>query len=60
MELSVEILAHFLSQENAQIVFPGLRLNAGQIVAKQPQFLFLWLEDKVQVPSTSVPDAPGN
>ena len=35
MKLSVEILAHLLSQENAQIVFPELKINAGEIVEMQ-------------------------
>lgn len=35
MELNVEILAQFLSQENAQIIFPELRLNAAEIVQLQ-------------------------
>lgn len=35
MELNVEILAHFLTQENAQIIFPELKLNAGEIVEMQ-------------------------
>ena len=35
MELNIEILAHFLSQQNAQIIFPGLRYNAKEIVELQ-------------------------
>ena len=35
MELNVEILAHFLTQENAQIIFPELKLNAAEIVEMQ-------------------------
>lgn len=35
MELGVEILAHFLAQQNAQITFPELKLNATEIVALQ-------------------------
>lgn len=35
MELNVEILAHFLAQENAQIIFPQLQLNAKDIVEMQ-------------------------
>ena len=33
--MSVEILAHFLAQENAQIIFPELRLSAAEIVELQ-------------------------
>ena len=32
MELYVEILAHYLAQENARLVFPDLQLNAKEIV----------------------------
>lgn len=32
MELSEEILAHYLAQENAQILFPDLQINAKEIV----------------------------
>ena len=32
MELSKEILAYYLAQENAQILFPNLQLNAKEIV----------------------------
>ena len=35
MELNVEILAHLLTQENAQIVFPELQLTAAEIVESQ-------------------------
>ena len=35
MKLSVEILAHFLSQEKAQILFPELRLNGKKILELQ-------------------------
>lgn len=35
MELSFEILAHFLSQKNAQIIFPQLQLNATEIIELQ-------------------------
>ena len=35
MELSVEILAHFLSKQNAQIIFPGLLLNSKEIIELQ-------------------------
>ena len=35
MKLNVEILAHFLSQENAQILFPQLQLDAKEIVQLQ-------------------------
>ena len=35
MELNIEILAHFLAQENAQIIFPDLKLNATEIVELQ-------------------------
>lgn len=35
MELYAEILAHFLAQENAQIIFPQLQLNAKDIVEMQ-------------------------
>lgn len=35
MKLSVEILAHFWAQKNAQIVFPELKINAGEIVEMQ-------------------------
>ena len=35
MEMGVEILAHFLAQENAQIIFPELRLSVAEIVELQ-------------------------
>lgn len=35
MKLYTEILAHYLSQENAQILFPDLQLNAKEIVEMQ-------------------------
>lgn len=35
MELNVEILAHFLAQEKAQIIFPELKLTATEIVELQ-------------------------
>ena len=35
MKLSVEILAHFLAQEKAQVIFPQLQLNAEKIVEMQ-------------------------
>ena len=35
MKLDAEILAHLLSQENAQIVFPDLQLNAAEIIELQ-------------------------
>ena len=35
MKLYVEILAHFLSHQNAQIIFPELQLNAKEIVELQ-------------------------
>ena len=35
MELYTEILAHYLSDKNAQIVFPDLHLNAKEIVEMQ-------------------------
>ena len=35
MELHAEILAHFLAQENAQVIFPQLQLNAKDIVEMQ-------------------------
>lgn len=35
MELGFEILAHFLAQQNVQITFPGLNLNATEIVELQ-------------------------
>ena len=35
MELNIEILAHYLAQENAQIIFPDLKLNATEIVELQ-------------------------
>lgn len=35
MELHAEILAHYLSKENAQIVFPDLQLNAAEILQLQ-------------------------
>ena len=35
MKLYTEILANYLSQENAQIVFPNLKLNANEIVELQ-------------------------
>ena len=33
--MNIEILAHFLAQQNAQIIFPELRLNAKEIVELQ-------------------------
>ncbi len=33
--MNIEILAHFLAQKNAQIIFPELRLNAKEIVELQ-------------------------
>ncbi len=35
MNLYAEILAYYLSQENAHIVFPNLQLNAKEIVELQ-------------------------
>ena len=35
MELYKEIIAHYLSQEDANILFPGLSLNAKEIVEMQ-------------------------
>ena len=35
MKLDAEILAHLLSQENAQIIFPDLQLNAATLVEMQ-------------------------
>ena len=35
MELYAEILAHYLSQQQAHILFPSLRLNAKEIVKLQ-------------------------
>ena len=35
MELSKKILAYYLAQENAQILFPNLQLNAKEIVELQ-------------------------
>lgn len=35
MELYKEILAHYLSRENTQVVFPNLHLNAKEIVELQ-------------------------
>lgn len=35
MKLNVEILAHYLAQENAQIIFPQLQLSAAEIVEMQ-------------------------
>ena len=35
MKLNVEILAHFLAKENAQILFPNLQLNATEIMELQ-------------------------
>ena len=35
MELYVEILARYLAQENARLVFPDLQLNAKEIVELQ-------------------------
>ena len=32
MKLDTELLANYLSQENAQIIFPDLQLNAAQII----------------------------
>lgn len=35
MELGFEILAHYLAQQNVQITFPGLKINAAEIVELQ-------------------------
>lgn len=35
MELSTEILAHYLSQLDAQIIFPDLQLDATEIIQVQ-------------------------
>lgn len=35
MELYTQILAHLLSQENAQVTFPGLQITASEIVEQQ-------------------------
>lgn len=35
MEIYAEILAHFLSKQKAQILFPNLQFNAAEIVAQQ-------------------------
>ncbi len=35
MDLNIEILAHYLAQENAHIIFPNLQLNAKEIVELQ-------------------------
>ena len=35
MELSTEILAHYLSQQDIQIIFPNLQLDAKEIVQLQ-------------------------
>ncbi len=35
MNLSTEILAHFLAQENAQILFPDLKIDAKEIINLQ-------------------------
>lgn len=35
MELYAEILAHYLSQEKAQIIFPDLRFNTNEIVEQK-------------------------
>lgn len=35
MELSTEILAHYLAQEKARIYFPDLQMNATEIVQLQ-------------------------
>ena len=35
MELGIEILARFLAQQNAQITFPDLKLNATEILELQ-------------------------
>ena len=35
MELYVEILVHYLSQENAHMIFPNLQLDAKEIVEMQ-------------------------
>lgn len=32
MELSAEILAHYLAQEKAQVLFPNLQMNAKEII----------------------------
>ena len=35
MKLDTEILAHLLSQENAQIIFPDLQLNSTELIEMQ-------------------------
>lgn len=35
MELYAEILSHYLSTENAQIIFPDLKLNTKEIIELQ-------------------------
>ena len=35
MELNVEILAHYLAQEKAHILFPDLKLNSKEILEMQ-------------------------
>ena len=35
MNLSREILAHYLAQENAEILFPSLQINAEEIIELQ-------------------------
>jgi len=35
MELYREILAHYLSKQNAQIIFPDLQINADAIIQQQ-------------------------
>ena len=67
MELRVEILAHFLSQENAQIVFPELdccildfQVPSGKKIRESRSNFTLQEGERVQFPSTSVPDTSGN
>ncbi len=48
MELGVEILSHYLAQENARIVFPELRLSAAEIVEKQCYQILLKIRDIVR------------
>ena len=48
MELYTEILAHFLAQENAQIIFPQLQLSAKDIIEMQCYKTLLKIQEIVR------------
>ena len=48
MELHSEILAHYLSQEGAQIIFPDLHLSAKEIVEQQCYQALCKIKDIIQ------------